>query len=110
MVVYLARPHTLTRFNWDDMKIFMAGNTIFPQYIASEITNATVLGRGRPVAERGGTTQLSASISRISWNHSTMLMQTRNAYYPTSAISCWTAEHSPLCAEIIKVTLTGMIT
>lgn len=54
MAVYLASPHTLTRFNWDDMKIFMAGNTIFPQYIASEITNATVLGRGRPVAERGG--------------------------------------------------------
>lgn len=75
------------------------------------VIDATVLGRGRPVAERGGgTTQLSANISRIFLNHSTMLMQTRNAYYPTSAIFCWTAEHSPLCAEIIKATLTGMIT
>ena len=35
----------------------MAGNTIFPQYIApilTEIENATVPCRGRPVAERGG--------------------------------------------------------
>lgn len=35
------------------MKIFLAGNTIFPQYIAPEIY-ATVLGRGRPVADGGG--------------------------------------------------------
>lgn len=35
------------------MKIYLAGNTIFPQYIAP-IIYATVLGRGRPVAERGG--------------------------------------------------------
>lgn len=39
------------------MRIFLAGNTIFPQYVAPlilEADNATVLGWGRPVAERGG--------------------------------------------------------
>lgn len=55
MKLYLASPHTLNKFKDGAaiMQMFLAGNTIFPQYIAPEIY-ATVLGRGRPMAEWGG--------------------------------------------------------
>lgn len=54
MKLFLASPHTITRFKdgAEIMRISLAGNTIFPQYIAPEVY-ATVLGRGRPVAGGG---------------------------------------------------------
>lgn len=55
MKLFLASPHTLTRFKdgAEIMKLFLAGNTIFPQYIAPEVY-ATVLGRGRTLEGGGG--------------------------------------------------------
>lgn len=57
MKIYLASPHTIVKFGESAMEIFMAGNTIFPKYIAPVIENATVPCGGRSMAEWGGTTR-----------------------------------------------------